>query len=96
MGPDLRAGVDYTDNPINGGITPGYGIPVPITGWHLVDSRASYGFGLETFIMRYPLHFDWSWKTMFDKTYEDAVYAFYGGSQAFRRYKFTFWIGYDW
>ena len=41
------------------------------------------------------MHIDWSWKTLFNKGYEDLVFAATGGSQAFRKAKFSFWIGYD-
>ena len=33
----------------------------------LVDGRASYGIGLETFALGFPIHFDWSWRTLFNK-----------------------------
>ena len=32
----------------------------PVSGFHLIDGRASYGFGLQFFFLGYPLHFDWS------------------------------------
>ena len=32
----------------------------PVSGFHLVDGRASYGIGLQFFFLGYPLHFDWS------------------------------------
>jgi hypothetical protein len=86
-------GFDF--NPITGQITPIEGPPVPITGFRLVDARASYGFGFESFFLGFPMHFDWSWKTMFNKGYEDALYFFEGGSAAFRKSRFSFWIGYD-
>jgi hypothetical protein len=41
------------------------------------------------------MHFDWSWKTLFNKGWEDAVFSSQGGSAAFRKMKFSFWIGYD-
>ena len=88
--------VDYTQDPVTGGITPILGTPQTITGFRLVDARASYGFGLETFILGYPMHFDWSWRTMFNQAWEDATYQLSGGSAALRKAKFTFWIGYDW
>jgi hypothetical protein len=74
---------------------PVYGEPIPVTGFRLVDGRASYGVGLETFALGFPIHFDWSWRTLFNKDYEDAVYAINGGSDWFRRAKFNVWIGYD-
>ena len=36
-------------------------------GFRLVDGRASYGVGLETFALGFPIHFDWSWRTLFNK-----------------------------
>jgi hypothetical protein len=66
-----------------------------VTGFHLVDSRASYGVGLETFALGFPVHFDWSYRTMFNKTYEDAVFFGQGGSSTFRKGRLTAWIGYD-
>jgi hypothetical protein len=41
------------------------------------------------------MHFDWSWKTLFNKGYEELIFAANGGSAAFRKSKFSFWIGYD-
>ena len=87
--------VNYAYNRL-GVLTPVYGPTQAITGLRLVDSRASYGFGLETFILGYPMHFDWSWRTLFNKSWEDAIYAYDGGSASFRKPKFSFWIGYDW
>lgn len=87
---------DFTYDPITGAITPIYGPSQLITGLRLVDSRASYGFGLETFVLGYPMHFDWSWRTLFNKAWEDQVYSSSGGSAWLRKPKFTFWIGYDW
>jgi hypothetical protein len=74
---------------------PIYGTPVVVDGLRLVDARASYGIGLETFALGFPIHFDYSWKTLFNKDWEDQLFAAYGGSSAFRRPKFSVWIGYD-
>ena len=84
---------------------PVYGVPRPVSGFRLVDSRASYGVGLETFALGFPIHFDWSWRTMFNRAYEDVVYAYpaavdgdFGpnaGSTWFRKVRFSVWIGYD-
>jgi outer membrane protein assembly factor BamA len=52
----------------------------PVTGFHLVDSIASYGFGLQFFFLGYPLHFDWSRRTDF---------------QISSDYRFDFWVGFD-
>jgi len=79
-----------------------YGDPVAINGFRLENARASYGLGLTTFMIGFPIHFDWSWLTLFNKEYEDAVFAFEAarkgfvrGSDAFRRVRFQIWIGMD-
>ena len=80
---------------------PVYGPPKTIDGFKLVDGRASYGVGLETFALGFPIHFDWSWRTLMNKDYEDYVFAYQGiqegetGSKWFRKPRFTVWIGYD-
>ena len=74
---------------------PIYGEPRLIEGLRLVDSRASYGIGLETFALGFPIHFDYSWRTLLNRDWEDALFAAYGGSSEFRKPKFTVWIGYD-
>jgi hypothetical protein len=80
---------------------PVYGPPQTIGGLKLVDGRASYGLGLETFALGFPIHFDWSWRTLFNKQYEDYIFAYQGitegmsGSKWFRKPKFSIWIGYD-
>jgi hypothetical protein len=62
----------YVSDPIFG---------TPVTGWHLVDGRASWGFGLQLFFLGYPLHFDWTKYTDFATTSP--------------RWDFNFWVGYD-
>ena len=57
--------------------------------------RASYGIGLETFALGFPLHVDWSWKTLFNRDWEDLKFAAFGGSEEFRKPNVTFWMGYD-
>jgi outer membrane protein assembly factor BamA len=84
-------------------LEPIFGEPRVIDGFRLVDARASYGVGLETFALGFPIHFDWSWKTLFNRDWEDAIFALpcgvsernCGGSSRFRRPKFSVWIGYD-
>jgi hypothetical protein len=76
-------------------LTPIFGNPVVIDGLRLIDSRASYGISLATFALGFPAHFDWSWRTLFNRDWEEVVFAQQGGSAAFRKVKFTFWIGYD-
>jgi hypothetical protein len=82
-------------NPQTGDPEVQYGPPVEIDGFRLRDARGSYGIGLETFALGFPIHFDWSWKTLFNKDWEDALFFAQGGSEAFRKAKFTVWIGYD-
>ncbi len=80
----------------NAGIpSPILGPPVNVTGFRLVDGRASYGVGVETFALGFPIHFDWSWKTLFNREWEDVLFASIGGSDAFRKSQFNFWIGFD-
>jgi Tol biopolymer transport system component len=88
--------VDFA--PVPGGFgqqMPVYGDAQRVDGFRLVDARASYGVGLETFALGFPVHFDWSWKTLFNKHWEDLLFAPFGGSSAFRKPKFSLWIGYD-
>jgi hypothetical protein len=96
--------VDYQRDPITGEIlfdpTTGLpksiaGTPRTITGFRLRDGRASYGIGLETFAFGFPVHFDWSWRTLFNKEWEDALFVTNGGSDKFRKARFSVWIGYD-
>ena len=79
-----------------------FGPEQPITGFRLVDSRASYGVGLETFALGFPIHFDWSWRTLFNRQWEDALFNYQAlvdgkasGSEWLRKVKFSLWIGYD-
>ena len=82
------------------------GQPQTISGLRLVDARASYGIGLETFALGFPVHFDWAWRTLFNRDWEDALFAVpcdasqgietsCGGSSEFRKPRFAVWIGYD-
>jgi hypothetical protein len=87
--------IGYQQVDLLGTVVPIFGTPVVVDGIRLVDSRASFGFGLESFILGYPMHFDWSWRTLFNEQWEDALFAAYGGSSLFRRVKFSFWIGWD-
>jgi hypothetical protein len=74
---------------------PVFGQPTVVDGIRLVDARASYGLGLETFALGFPIHFDWAWKTLLNKEWEDLRFKAAGGSSAFRKPKFSVWIGYD-
>jgi len=94
--------IDYTQNPFTGVVTPVYGNPFVVNGFHLVDGRASYGLGLETFALGFPIHFDWAWRTLMNKGWEDYIYSYdaaidgvSSGSKWLRRPKFSIWIGYD-
>jgi hypothetical protein len=79
----------------DGSIVPIPGTPREISGFRLQDGRASYGIGLETFALGFPIHFDWSWRTLFNKDWEDALFFYQGGSSEFRKPQFSVWIGYD-
>ena len=70
-------------------------VPDTVSGFRLRDGRASYGIGLETFALGFPIHFDWSWRTLFNKEWEDIVFRDTGGSTEFRKPRFAVWIGYD-
>jgi outer membrane protein assembly factor BamA len=74
---------------------PIYGPEQTIRGFRLRDGRASYGLGLETFALGFPIHFDWSWRTLFNRDWEDKLFAAAGGSSTFRKPRFAMWIGYD-
>ena len=98
--------IDYAFDPTSPSqFVPVYGPPRVVDGFRLLDSRASYGFGLETFALGFPIHFDWSWRTLFNRDWEDVVFAYpagvdgvtgpNAGSTWFRRVKFSIWIGYD-
>jgi outer membrane protein assembly factor BamA len=89
-----------------GNLAPTYDPPQPISGIRLLDARASYGIGLQSFMLGFPMHFDWSWKTMFNKSYEDLLFRSCAQTSfsrvecgpdgnSFRNMKFDFWIGYD-
>src|SRR5262249_39002795 len=90
---DPVTGFPLTDG--NGAAIPQYGPPRTVSGFRLQDGRASYGIGLETFALGFPIHFDWSWRTLFNRDWEDIVYAADGGTSKFRRARFAVWIGYD-
>ena len=72
-----------------------FGDPTIVDGFRLVNARASYGVSLSTLALGFPIHFDWAWRTLFNKPWEDVVFAQEGGSEGFRKVKFSLWIGYD-
>jgi hypothetical protein len=82
-------------NVVGNEFQPIYGPERIVSGFRLRDGRASYGIGLETFLLGFPLHFDWAWRTLMNRDWEDVVYAAGGGSREFRRPQFKVWIGYD-
>jgi hypothetical protein len=69
--------------------------PTIVDGFRLVNARASYGISLSTLALGFPVHFDWAWRTLFNKNWENVVFANEGGSEEFRRVKFSLWVGYD-
>jgi outer membrane protein assembly factor BamA len=104
-GEALRPLIGYDIDPSQN-LIPRLGDPISVSGPRLLNGRASYGFGLQSFLLGFPMHFDFSWKTLFNKTYEDAIFrACYQTSatnvdcvadgNSFRKMKFDFWIGYD-
>ncbi len=72
-----------------------FGEPTVVEGFRLVNARASYGISLSTLALGFPIHFDWAWRTLFNKNWEDVLFAREGGSVGFRRVKFSLWVGYD-
>jgi hypothetical protein len=86
-------GVDL--DPVTGFPIYQYGDPVAITGFRLVDGRASYGIGVETMALGFPIHFDWSWRTMFNETWENAYFGSALNAEAWRKARFQFWIGFN-
>jgi outer membrane protein assembly factor BamA len=65
-------GLSYVNDPVFG---------EPVTGFHLVDGRASYGLGLQAFVFGYPLHFDWAKLTDLQVVSDHT--------------EFSFWVGFD-
>ena len=95
-----------TFDPVTGVSTPELNYSARrVDGFRLQDGRASYGIGLETFALGFPIHFDWSWRTLFNNSWEDVVFACVGvnpgtgqcisGAEEFRKPRFAVWIGYD-
>ncbi len=110
---DNLGNLKYSDSVTHTACSPGLSATcVPLTttalqqvsGFRLQDSRASYGIGLETFMLGFPIHFDWSWRTLFNKDWENVVFACasttangqcINGADDFRKPRFAVWIGYD-
>ncbi len=91
----VRPVTGYVSNPDTGQAREVFGAPVAIDGFRLVNARASYGVSLATLIIGIPIHFDWSWRTLFNRAWEDVVFAASGGSEKFRDVRTSIWIGYD-
>ena len=97
----LRPVVGFSLNPDTQQAQEVFGDPVVVDGFRLVNGRASYGIGLSTVVFGFPLHFDWAWRTLFNRNWEDVVFAREGaveglsGSEVFRKVRFSMWIGYD-
>ena len=91
----VRPVVGYTVNTDTGQYDEIFGPATSISGFRLVNARASYGLSLATLAIGIPVHFDWSWRTLFNEDWENIVFAATGGSEDFRRVRFTMWIGYD-
>ncbi len=86
----IGVGID----PVTGQLAGIYDPPVTVSGFRLQDARASFGIGLETFIIGLPLHFDWAWRTTFNKGWEQYLFGAQGAAD-WRKARFSFWIGYD-
>jgi len=65
-------GLSFVNDPVFG---------EPVSGYHLVDGRASYGIGLQLFFLGYPMHFDWTKLTDLKVVSNNT--------------RFDFWIGFD-
>jgi len=83
-----------TTDPVTNLPTPIYGIDQTVSGFRLQDGRASYGIGLETFALGFPIHFDWAWRTLFNEQWENVLFGPVGANE-FRKPRFSVWIGYD-
>ena len=101
---------DVLGNPLGTTNSAGQQVPIlnyaqqPVSGFRLQDGRASYGLGLETFALGFPIHFDWSWRTLLNRGWEDVVFGCTSIDAAhqcvssaadFRKPRFAVWIGYD-
>ena len=91
----IRPVVDFAINPNTGQAQEVFGDSSVVDGFRLVNGRASYGVSLSTLALGFPVHFDWAWRTLFNRGWEDVVFATEGGSKEFRKVRFSMWIGYD-
>jgi hypothetical protein len=99
---NVQSILGFQQDPFTQEVTTILGPPTTIKGFRLTDGRASYGIGLETFALGFPIHFDWSWRTLLNKAWEDYVFSYQAvldgessGSKWLRKPKFSIWIGYD-
>ena len=65
----IRPLVGYRQRPITGATEEEFTNPFLVSGFRLVDARAAYGFGLTTFAIGFPVHLDWSWPTLFNRSW---------------------------
>ena len=103
--PRIKRSEPGTINPATGQLVPDVNYTAQaVSGFRLQDGRASYGIGLETFMLGFPIHFDWSWRTLFNHDWEDVVFACtsvnnagqcVSGADDWRKPRFAVWIGYD-
>ena len=93
---------NFLQNAEGRAVEPVFGEPTLVSGFRLDNARASYGFGLTTFAIGFPVHLDWAWPTLFNEAWEDVVFAtegaragFLRGSDHFGKSRFSIWVGYD-
>jgi hypothetical protein len=102
---DASGSLIFNTDPVTGLQSPALNyVPAQVSGLRLQDGRASYGIGLETFALGFPIHFDWSWRTLLNHDWENVVFscvsvlpsgACVSGAEEFRKPRFAVWIGYD-
>ena len=94
--PEVFRGVEsFLFNPDLDAFQEVFAEPTFVDGFRLVNARASYGISLSTLALGFPIHFDWAWRTLFNKDWENVFFAREGGSDEFRQVRFSLWIGYD-
>ena len=91
----MRPVVGFAQNPDTGLPEEVLAEPTIVDGFRLINGRASYGISLSTFAIGFPVHFDWAWRTLFNRNWENILFATNGGSSEFRKVRFSMWIGYD-
>ena len=98
----MQSILGYQQDPFTGEITPVLGPPTTIRGcacWTAAPPTASASRPSRS---GFPIHFDWAWRTLLNKGWEDYVYSYQAaldgessGSNWLRKPKFSIWIGYD-